>query len=356
MSITPGAIRFNTDSMKLEYYRGGPVGFGTTTTTGEWVNLTTDSPDIQTGGARGVFGGGWLNAGTTNVIEYVTISTTGNSQDFGDLTVGRYGGCACSSSTRGLFASGRSDPSATFFNVIDFITISSTGNATDGSDLSNPLNGVESVSNSTRGVFAGGYSPSISNTNVIEYVTIGSLGNAQDFGDLSFARRNTRGSSNATRGIFSGTTSPTNSNVIDFITISTTGNAADFGDLLSVARPSSSGNASNSTRGLYAGTIASGSPNVTTNTIQYVTFASLGNAIDFGDQSVQRNSLAAMGSSTRAVFAGGQPTPAFSGNSNVIDYVTIMSLGNAIDFGDLTTNSGGAEAPTGLSNGHGGLG
>jgi hypothetical protein len=53
LTVIPGAIRFNTDSMKLEYYRGGPVGFGTTTQTGEWVNLTTDSPDIQTGGARG---------------------------------------------------------------------------------------------------------------------------------------------------------------------------------------------------------------------------------------------------------------------------------------------------------------
>jgi hypothetical protein len=343
MVAAPGALRFNSDSQKLELFDGN-----------QWVEIVASSPDSQTGGARGLFGGGWLNPGTTNVIEYITISTTGNSIDFGDLTVGRYGSCACSSSTRGLFAAGRSDPTATFFNVIDFITISSTGNATDGSDLSNLLNGVESVSNSTRGVFAGGYSPSISNTNVIEYVTIGSLGNAQDFGDLSFGRRNTRGSSNATRGIFSGTTSPANSNVIDFITISTTGNAADFGDLLSVARPSSSGNTSNSTRGLYAGTIAAG-PSVTTNTIQYITFASLGNAIDFGDQSVQRNSLAGMSSPTRAVFAGGQPTPAFSGSSNVIDYVTIMSLGNAIDFGDLTTNSGGAEAPTGCSNGHGGL-
>jgi len=344
MPVSFGALRFNTDSNKLELYDGN-----------QWTEIVASSPDSQTGGARGVFGGGWLNPGTTNVIEYVTISTTGNSQDFGDLTVGRYSGGACASLTRGLFAAGRSDPSATFFNTIDFITISSTGNATDGPDLSNQLNGVESVSNSTRGIFAGGYSPSIPNTNVIEYVTIGSLGNAQDFGDLSFGRRGTKGSSNATRGIFSGTNSPANSNVIDFITISTTGNAADFGDLLSVARPSSSGNASNSTRGLYAGTVALGSPNVSTNTIQYITFASLGNAVDFGDQSVQRNSLAAMSSSTRAVFAGGQPVPAFSGNSNVIDYVTIMSLGNAIDFGDLTTNSGGAEGTAGLSNGHGGL-
>ena len=36
-----------------------------------------------------------------------------------------------------------------------------------------------------------------------------------------------------------------------------------------------------------------------------------------------------------------------------IDYVQIMSLGNAIDFGDLTRSSSGV---AGASNGHGGLG
>ena len=58
-NITPGAIRFNTDSMKLEYYHLGSVGFGTMAT-GEWVQITTDSPDIQTGGTRGLTAGGYL--------------------------------------------------------------------------------------------------------------------------------------------------------------------------------------------------------------------------------------------------------------------------------------------------------
>jgi len=54
-----------------------------------------------------------------------------------------------------------------------------------------------------------------------------------------------------------------------------------------------------------------------------------------------------MCSSTRGVFGGGQP------NTNVIQYVTIQSTGNATDFGDLTytTTAGGG----GNSNGHGGL-
>ena len=68
LSITPGAIRFNTDSMKLEYFRiGTDVGIGTLAA-GEWVQITTDSPDIQTGGARGVFGGG-LNPGVVSTYK-----------------------------------------------------------------------------------------------------------------------------------------------------------------------------------------------------------------------------------------------------------------------------------------------
>ena len=38
--------------------------------------------------------------------------------------------------------------------------------------------------------------------------------------------------------------------------------------------------------------------------------------------------------------------------SNVIDYVTFSSTGNAVDFGDLTSAR---NFPAGLSNGHGGL-
>jgi hypothetical protein len=39
---------------------------------------------------------------------------------------------------------------------------------------------------------------------------------------------------------------------------------------------------------------------------------------------------------------------------NVIDYVTIMSTGNAIDFGDSTTTT--TSVSGACSNGHGGLG
>ena len=61
ISITPGAIRFNTDSMKLEYFRIGMEGGNTGSyagngplAAGEWVQITTDSPEIRTGGTRGI--------------------------------------------------------------------------------------------------------------------------------------------------------------------------------------------------------------------------------------------------------------------------------------------------------------
>ena len=293
LTVIPGAMRFNTDSMKLEYYRGGPVGFGTTTTTGEWVNLTTDSPDIQTGGARGVFGGGYTAPATSfNVIQYITISSTGNAIDFGDLSAAKGAISACSSSTRGVF-SGGTVVSAPYpkTNVIEYITISSTGNAQDFGDLIAANGYISACSSSTRGVFGGG-SPSPNNTNIIQFITISTLGNATDFGDLTQARNGLAACSSSTRGVFGGGQTPTFINVIEYITIASTGNAQDFGDL-SVGK-SGLGACSSSTRGVFGGGILVDSPRTYTNVIEYITILTQGNVIDFGDLSAAKQSLSAL--------------------------------------------------------------
>ena len=66
-----------------------------------------------------------------------------------------------------------------------------------------------------------------------------------------------------------------------------------------------------------------------TSTIQYVTIASEGDAIDFGDLATAVLGPAAYSSSTRGIWANGYP----GSNSNVIQYVEISTLGDAIDFG-----------------------
>ena len=120
INITPGAIRFNTDSMKLEYFRIGMEGGSTssyagigTMAAGEWVQLTTDSPDIQTGGTRGLLVGGYHPSGQyLDEIVYINMATTGNSLSFGELTVSdRNHVHSCTSDrTRGISAGGSKFP------------------------------------------------------------------------------------------------------------------------------------------------------------------------------------------------------------------------------------------------------
>ena len=85
--------------------------------------------------------------------------------------------------------------------------------------------------------------------------------------------------------------------------------------------------------------------------MDYITIASLGNAIDFGDLSVTKDQGAAAASPVRGVWLGGE-NPANTA-INDISYIQIMSTGDSIDFGDTAVNS---RVNTGLSNGHGGLG
>lgn len=66
--------------------------------------------------------------------------------------------------------------------------------------------------------------------------------------------------------------------------------------------------------------------------MQYVTIASASNAIDFGNLSHPRNQAQAVSSSTRGIWAGGVGPAA----RDEIDYVEINTLGNALDFGDMT--------------------
>jgi len=52
---------------------------------------------------KGLFGGGYTGV-YYNVMDYVTIDTTGNATDFGDLTVERSALAGCSNDHGGLQA------------------------------------------------------------------------------------------------------------------------------------------------------------------------------------------------------------------------------------------------------------
>ena len=217
------------------------IEFITFAATGSSTNFgDTVQNVVQSGGAsngiRGVFAGGYNDA---DFMEYVTIATEGNAQDFGDLIQRRFDLAGFASPTRGVFAGGKFTPSPTInqMNSIEYITIASTGNAQDFGDMTFASRGPVGTSSQIRGVIGGGFttSPSNASFNNIDFITIASTGNAFDFGDLTSAKAEIFGStSNSLRAVFmGGDNAPGGSrvNTIDFFQIQTTGNAIDFGDL-----------------------------------------------------------------------------------------------------------------------------
>ena len=115
-------------------------------------------------------------------MEYVTIASTGNAADFGDLTQERNYGGGCGSAVRGLVGGGNPGTSPNADDLIDYVTISAMGNAQDFGDLTAARTEIGSCSSATRGIFAGGWSPSKVDT--IDFVTIQTTSNATNFGDL----------------------------------------------------------------------------------------------------------------------------------------------------------------------------
>ena len=304
---------------------------------------------------RAVFGGGVVTGSPSgiNLIQFLTLATSGDAADFGDLAVTRTNLSAgqVNSKTRGLFSGGyQPAPSGPGnINNIDYITIATTGNALDFGDLNYKPRGSACLSSSTRGVVSGGVGsiPSQGDGsnyvfNNIDFVTIATTGNATDFGNLATDNGQAGGVANATRGLFGGGysippphTSRPSKDIVEYITIASTGNSTDFGDLSSSKRLNQG--VGNTTRALIAG--GSANPSGTgSNVIDYFTIASTGNATDFGDLVAVSTRLAGAADNTiTGVFAGGNQTP--SGNVNVIQSVTIASTGNATDFGDLTNAS-----------------
>ena len=349
----PGTLRFNTDIGSLEVFRGKTIGWEQIQRRdGQYLGGGTDS-NAGTGIRGLAMGDTDQGATASDTIEFLTISTLGNMVDFGNLTVGTRQGTGFSSSTRAIHAGGFDNSNK--LNVIDFVTISSTGNATDFGDLDAGRIGHPSGNaNQIRGlVYAGEFNSG--DTDEIDYVTIASTGNSVDFGTASSAYQNGFAAASPTRGIFGGgRRSSTYLNAIDFITIMTTGNASDFGDLSTQKRGGSKGTASNSTRAIFFGEDRSG--DTITNVIEFVTIATTGNTIDFGDATAAKCRAAAMFSSTRGVFSGGDPGSS-PNRVDTIDFIEIATTGNALDFGDPSSQSGGRTnvARSGASSGHGGL-
>ena len=236
---------------------------------------------------------------------------------------------------RGFLAGGTTTPFPTPVDTIDMITIATAGNAVDFANLTQSVREVGGAAASkTRGIRAGGTisgsPPSSTHTDTIDFITMAQQSNATDFGNLTAAHlgfgASTGGSE--TRGIFMFSMNNSRSVVdtIEFVTIAQTGNALDFGNLTAASQTHQC--SSSPTRTLkYGGFNPSRSKG-----IEFITTATTGNAQDFGDLTREVGRGAACGNATRGIYAGGEDAAALTDEAEKIEYAT---LGNAIEFGDV---------------------
>ena len=330
----------------------GPIiaGVSTVTSTSHMV-MPSGPTEMRGGRGRGVFavGGYPSNLITCDKIE---IATTGNAVSFGNLEQGGYGRGSFSSSTRGVIVGG-AGPS--FLAIGEYVTISSDGGGNDFGDLNLGRRFLShGSSDNTRGMVMAGYAPSSLGSNLvrarkeIDFVTIATIGKFNDFGDLIRGRSDNACCSSPTRGFTAGdqgyAPAYNETNTIEFVTIQTRGDATLFGDL--TREHYGMGSCSSTTRGVWAG-----GTSPVSKVIDFITMASTGNAQDFGDlTSGSYSQLRGLSNSIRGCFAGGYISPA---EINIIHFITIASTGDSTDFGDLTDARYG---PAPFSDSHGGLG
>ena len=333
-NIPEGAIRFNTDSNKMEVWIGD-----------KWMIVSTSSPNLD-GGARAIRAGGQVGGAPyprTDTMDFVTISTAGDATDFGNLSQNKFGPAGAGSKTRAVFMAGGTPIR---LSEIDFVTFSSTGNAADFGDMTvaRAAGGAAGHSSETRALLAGGSTPSTDANDTIDFITIASTGNGLDFGNLTLSVSGVLAGGSATRGMFAaGSYLPSYAyrETIDVVTIASTGNAVDFG--ADLTRTSGGKCCDNSIRVLYQTSAGDAKQ------IETVTITTQGNGIQFGELT-QANDGGSFATSdpTRGLF--GLNTP--SGGTNIMEYISMSTGGKTVDFGDLTqaiTNSAAS------SNAHGGL-
>ena len=338
----------------------GPQVCGITTFTGSGMQLPSGPTEFRGGRGRGVFGTGYNNApnSSLNSMQFVTIATTGNTEDFGDLKDSSIGKASFGSATRGFFAGGDSVPGQADNKAIEFTIFSSSGGGNDFGDMTNTKAYLSGMSNDIRGFIVGGATtPEYVKQNVIEFVTMASTGNGNTFGDLSMTSASNAPVANNTRGVIAlgqAGPSPQESRQIQFITLSTLGDAQDFGEATTLNKSGAAAVASSTRACFMAGEGTTTSTDHISNVIDFVTISTLGNGTDFGDMTVAVNSLASASNSTRGLHAGGRTgSPVSEALQNVIGFITIASTGNASDFGDLVTPT---RTLSGCSDSHGGLG
>ena len=93
----------------------------------------TGNPGAFSNSVRGFFAGG--EPRNWSKIDIITIASTGNAIQFGDLRQGRIVVNGTASQTRGFILGGMNNGPGAYVNLIESVEIASSGNVVDWGDL-----------------------------------------------------------------------------------------------------------------------------------------------------------------------------------------------------------------------------
>ena len=233
-------------------------------------------------GTKALFMGGPRSSSTRNAeIEVITIATAGNATDFGgDLLTENSVADGIHSGSYGFHSGGNANSG--YVDTVQVVVIDTPGDATSFGTLQTAVAQNGNVTDNSRIVRGGNTGAS---DYQLQYWSNVSMTTAQDFGDWAGGTGIAGTAVGAgDRGIFWGRTYSDYTD-IEYISIQTPSNATAFGNLLTNQLNNNgygeyfSGSANNATRGTKFGGITSGG----SNEIQYITMDTLGNGQDFGD-------------------------------------------------------------------------
>ena len=334
-----GTTRFNQDFGTLEFFDGV-----------NWKTVNSYARYHSGAAGRAIIAQGY-NGANVATMEYVDLNSRGDGVNFGDAQEANNAGIGgCSDGTRGVWTNTHSSP----VSHIQYTTITSGGGSINFGSMNEINYRGAGHSSSTRGLWMSGRKSPGNAIVSCQTIQIQTLGNSIDFGDAAAGRRgHDSGMGSPTRAFMLGGYDNSNyTNDTQFKSIASGGDMVFGGDL--VYTGGYIAGCSNSIRGFGTGGYQhpGGAGYFATN-INSIDLASAGNAVNFGDLTQKSSYAVSAATQTRAFrFGGIQFNPAEVYISRIEDWSTTSS-GNATEFGDLI------EArydQAQMSDSHGGLG
>ena len=245
-------------------------------------------------GTRALWGGGWSTvsgSGTLGVeqIDYVTVASTESANDFGNLDApSGYGGYDGASNGTSCFFNGGRSSAGGYHNDMEYVTIGSTGNGTDAGNLEDSQSYHSTSNGDSKYLIMGGRTGSSSTKlNTVSQNSFSTSANATDFGAVgTFAMYGSAIACSTTRVVVAGTSFSADGSTfrgddIHYFSPASAADSVDDGYSIHIALWWMSGT-SDGTTGEFFGGEENGT-SISQARIDKITIASLADATDAGD-------------------------------------------------------------------------